>query len=394
MYIIMKLIYIGILFILIIIIQIYKIIEEKEKIVKESFNMVKKYKNEEKFRKDSIRYYRNLGDKKVKNILGDLSYAEFNDFLMLDSKDVLIPYNDIYIEGYSNMEGYTNNLSPTKKKVKDCREIKSCSELATRTDCGYCGTTNKFDYNMGDDVAPDVCPDHKTRGRMWANGGRVGVNDCRKIKEQLLCDTVKNCVAMEKGTKIGRLCGWCPGDSKAKVKTSAGLLKYPHGNERNQTKIRGDTCKDLGVADPHYPHAVWFDKLIDAGNCPECEKPDENGNPRGANGPHSDACIDSLWKAGYTYKKNSAQCQTSFKDVVSGASHYGSYTNRRTPYYKLSSQMKRDVNLPIIFFQKDYNNTPSWDQPREKPPRRKYNVYSIDRYFKRCFGKNRKDKLF
>ena len=77
--------------------------------------------------------------------------------------------------------------------------------------------TNKFDYQMGGKIAPDVCPKHKTRGNMWTQG-TPAVYDCKKMKEQLLCDTVKNCTAMEEGSKIAKLCGWCPGDSKPKVK--------------------------------------------------------------------------------------------------------------------------------------------------------------------------------
>ena len=66
MYIIMKLIYIGIFFILIIILQIYKIIGEKGKILKETFNLIKKFKLENRFRKDSIRYRLETGDRKSK----------------------------------------------------------------------------------------------------------------------------------------------------------------------------------------------------------------------------------------------------------------------------------------------------------------------------------------
>ena len=63
------------------------------------------------------------------------------------------------------------------------------------------------------------------------------------------------------------------------------------------------------------------------------------------------------------------------------------------PYYRLSGEMQSEINLPILNFQKDYNKRTSWDQPHEKPPRRKYNMYQIDKFWKRCFGQNRKKKF-
>ena len=54
---------------------------------------------------------------------------------------------------------------------------------------------------------------------------------------------------MEAGSKIGKLCGWCPGDSKAKVKNSAKVLNIQDKKESFQQKWQGDTC-DLGVAKP------------------------------------------------------------------------------------------------------------------------------------------------
>ena len=71
MYIIMKLVYIGILFILILIAQIYKVIYEKGKILEETFDILKKFKLQNKFRKDNIRYTMETGDanNKTKQII-------------------------------------------------------------------------------------------------------------------------------------------------------------------------------------------------------------------------------------------------------------------------------------------------------------------------------------
>ena len=121
----MKLIYIGIVFILIIILQIYKIIGEKGKILKETFDLIKKFKLQNRFRKDSIRYRLETGDKesKTKQILKDLSYKDFNDFIMLDSNNVLVPYKNT-VEGYDNQ-----TLSRTKKDVEKCRSLTKCEQL-------------------------------------------------------------------------------------------------------------------------------------------------------------------------------------------------------------------------------------------------------------------------
>lgn len=394
MYIIMKLALIGILFIFIIIIQIYRIIKQKEVILNETFDLLKKYNYEKEFRMDSIKKHRNdlersgSKDQKTSRILREISNYDFNDFAILDGNDVLVKQNDKYVEGYDN-----RILPETKKKIDKCRSLKKCDDLKRHPECGYCGTTNKFDFHMGGKIAPDVCPDHKTRGNMWTQGSPA-VYDCKKMKQQLLCDSVKNCMQMEEGSKIGRLCGWCPGDSKAKVKNASKLLKYEQGREPVPTKVKGDICPDLNVKMPEeLGGGVWFSELITAGNCPECEKPDANGNPTGALGRHSDKCINSLWQAPFSLKNIRTQCSTSYNDRNANAAHYKSSRYATMPYYRLSAEMKRDINLPLINFQSDYNNTVTWRDQKRKPPRRKYNVYNLDWLWRRCFGQNRKRKF-
>ena len=132
MYIIMKLIYIGIFFMLIIILQIYKIIGEKGKIIKETFDLIKKFKLQDRFRKDSIRYRLETGDKnsKTKQVLKDISYQNFNDFIMLDSNNVLVPYKNT-VEGYDNQ-----TLKKTKKDIDKCRSLTKCDQLKLNPQCG------------------------------------------------------------------------------------------------------------------------------------------------------------------------------------------------------------------------------------------------------------------
>ena len=393
MYIIMKLALIGILFIVIIIIQIYKIIKEKEGIVKETFDLVKKYNYEEQFRKDSIRKHRTDLEKsgnvnmKLNRILKKISNHDFNDFAKLDGNDVLVRHNDKFIEGYDN-----RILPETKKKIDKCRSLTSCDQLKNHPECGYCGTTNRFDYQMGGKIAPDVCPKHKTRGNMWTQG-TPAVYDCKKMKEQLLCDSVKNCTAMEEGSKIGKICGWCPGDSKAKVKNEAKVLKYENGNEAHPTLVSGDICPDLNVKMPEeLGGGVWFSELITAGNCPECEKPNANGEPTGALGRHSEKCLNSLWQAPFALSNIKTKCTTAYNDRNGRSSHYESTRYATMPYYRLQAEMRKDLNLPLTNFQKDYNNSIVWRDQKKKPPRRKYNVGILDGLWRKCFGQNRKRK--
>lgn len=387
----MKFALIGILFIVIIIIQIYKIIKEKEKILKETFNLIKKYDYEKQFRKDSIKKHRidleKSGSKndELNTVMREISNQGFNDFIKLDGNDVLVNHKDNYIEGYDNRV-----LPDTKKKIDKCRSLTSCDQLKKHPECGYCGSTDKFDYQMGGEMAPDVCPNHKTRGNMWTQG-TPAVYDCKKMKEQLLCDTVKNCTAMEEGSKIGKICGWCPGDSKAKVQNESKLLKYENGRESHPTLISGDTCPDLNVKMPEeLGGGVWFSELISAGNCPECEKPNAKGEPTGALGTHSDECINSLWQAPFVLSDIKTKCTTSYNDANGGSSHYKSSKYANMPYYKLQAEMRKDLNLPLINFQKDYNNDVAWRDQKKKPPRRKYKVSTYDWLWKKCFGENRK----
>ena len=202
-----------------------------------------------------------------------------------------------------------------------------------------------------------------------------------KMKEQLLCDTVTNCRRWSR-QKIGEL-------QQSKVKNSNKLLKYENNKENRETKISGDTCPDLGVADRF--GNVWFKELITAGACPECERANSKGETVGSKGTHSKACLNSLWKTPFTNKGIRVQCTTDFDDKY--AKIIGDqFANSYKPYYKISSEMKTKLNNEIVKFQKDYMDDPQWDILK-KYPRRKYNVKNIDLLWKQCFGEDRKGKV-
>ena len=63
------------------------------------------------------------------------------------------------------------------------------------------------------------------------------------------------------------------------------------------------------------------------------------------------------------------------------------------PYYRLQAEMRKDLNLPLTNFQKDYNNSIVWRDQKKKPPRRKYNVGILDGLWRKCFGQNRKENI-
>ena len=109
---------------------------------------------------------------KTKQIIEDLNKHNFNNFIMLDSNNVLVPYKHT-VEGYDNQ-----TLPETKKQIDKCRSLTKCEQLKTNPKCGYCGTTNKFDFKLGNDIAPDICPKHNTRGNMWTQSNSA-IYDCK-----------------------------------------------------------------------------------------------------------------------------------------------------------------------------------------------------------------------
>ena len=95
---------------------------------------------------------------------------------------------------------------------------------------------------------------------------------------------------------------WLVSHDSKQVKNEAKVLKYENGNEAHPTLVSGDICPDLNVKMPEeLGGGVWFSELITAGNCPECEKPNANGEPTGALGRHSEKCLNSLWQAPLHY---------------------------------------------------------------------------------------------
>jgi len=411
----MQLLLLGLLVLLILIGQIYKIITDKNKLSREAFDMVNKNKNQIDYLESSIRYYKSLGDKGLQDTIEEIEKTETsNNFVALDSNNILI-------------ETFGGTRRNTENKIETCRSLTKCGQLDDFSNCGYCGTTGKFDYNGGGEPAPDVCPkskkiaaysnDYRTtgvnepnleRGNQWAETKY----DCMKVQRQNICDKITTCTSMAKGTEIGKLCGWCPSDSRAKVKTSGpnALLKYDGTGEDLPTisKITSDKCPEMGMIDPTDPTSEpLFSKLTQAGSCAVCDEP-INGVSKGATGLHSKKCLQSLWSAAYVDPSGvyNVSCTTNFDDIkTANEGHYLTGNTGQKSYLKIAAEMKKGLKRPIAKFMKEHDELNSGGNPhwgiREGKYRRGYNldgqqeagVDSIDKMWKKCFGENSKGNV-
>ena len=143
----MQILLLSLLVLLILIGQIYKIIYDKKKMSQEAFDMVNKKKHQEEYWKNSIRYYNSLGDKRLQNTIEQIEKNESTDnFVALDSNNVLV----------ETFHGESSRRS-TENEIETCRSLTKCEQLDEFPNCGYCGSSNKFDYDGGTGIAPDVC---------------------------------------------------------------------------------------------------------------------------------------------------------------------------------------------------------------------------------------------
>lgn len=153
------------------------------------------------------------------------------------------------------------------KLQKRCKTLSSCDDLENNPNCGYCYSTKQFE--AGDTNGPffNVCP----------SGWSSSVETCKKYEEQAICSKVKSCQTM---TGDASICGWCQSSGKAfvAIKDSTGKL-IPKYSE--------DVCKDqddLGFG------------LIPPGQCSQFNEEHPCIGPNMDTGPHSDNCLDTLWK--------------------------------------------------------------------------------------------------
>lgn len=162
------------------------------------------------------------------------------------------------------------NYLPVDNAVKQCKNMKSCDEL-DNSDCGYCFYNNKFYY--GDETGPktDVCP-----------GGWVKTKEqCVERRERAICDKVTSCHEM---TGDAAICAWCPTINKAFVYKSENGIIVP--------KYSKDKCDDIDEVTGENLGLVLQKECSAFNQQHPCVGPNED------TGPHSQECLNHLWKAG------------------------------------------------------------------------------------------------
>lgn len=163
----------------------------------------------------------------------------------------------------------TMKESNVDEQVQRCSNLTSCSQL-DGTNCGYCFSNNRFYY--GNDKGPltDVCE------KGWVRTGK----DCQEYRERAICAKVTNCHEMVGEASI---CAWCPTKNIAMPYIEQnGILvpKYPDKDKCNDEDITSG--KQLG--------------LVKQGDCDQFYKDHPCIGPNEDKGPHSDACLQHLWK--------------------------------------------------------------------------------------------------
>ena len=256
------------------------------------------------------------------------------------------------------------------KKIEKCQIINKtldCDQITAESGCGYCWETNKILYGDTKGPTADVC------GKNWVKPGPEAAFQCKKKKEQTICNGMKDC-----GDTGGEksICGWCPTKAKGMVKKNlpgGGFgTKYDDDkcNWKEEILAAGDTRfvekKDLTTKLPsqfgqsrkwHDRDGKYYDceKYAEGSNCQawgngytyqnltgnkacvacgggttdfpfkgdllygpeECKKFEEKFpclTPTWKTGPHSEACLDSLW--------GRSGCNGNLEDRVSDQEDY------------------------------------------------------------------------
>jgi hypothetical protein len=225
-----------------------------------------------------------------------------------------------------------------------------------------------------------------------------------------MCDKVTSCGSMAKGTEAGKWCGWCPGDSKAKVKTpgDTALLMYDRTSSLDaNSDITSDKCPGLGETNS-ITNQVNYSELTKAGDCSVCDAP-INGVNVGHIGPHSDACLNSLWKA--TFVDPSGYELSCTTDYDNADNNNANIYKGKGAYWDIGAQMIKDTQQPMTKAIKQHKDTNKWDikggeyrrdweidnipgnkyRGPDDHTNKDYGKVSVDKLWKRCFGKNSKN---
>lgn len=224
--------------------------------------------------------YREKSEITGSNKLNDMSQA--NNFFKLDfskpsGKQLVMTTTESSISNSQTNQSIGDDIKYGNLKEK-CKNITDCSELDSNPQCGYCFSTKQFEAGNENGPYFNVCPSG------WSNSKSA----CIKQKEQNICKNISSCQTM---TGDANICGWCQASGKAFVATKDSTGKLI-------PKYSDDTCNDnddLGLG------------LVPPGQCKQFGEEHPCISPNMDTGPHSDSCLDNLWKeAGGTIKGTAA----------------------------------------------------------------------------------------
>lgn len=210
----------------------------------------------------------------LKSEEGYFKAREDDGLQTIPSADVFLDFDNANNKLIANKPQESNigadTYAPVDTQVEQCKKITSCDEL-DGTNCGYCFYNNKFYY--GDENGPktDVCP-----------GGWVKTKEeCVERRERAICDRVTSCQNMIGDAAI---CAWCPTKNKAFV--------YKKENGKVVPKYSKDVCIDVDISSGQDLGLVLQKECNAFKQEHPCIGPNED------TGPHSQQCLNHLWKEG------------------------------------------------------------------------------------------------
>ena len=247
------------------------------------------------------------------------------------------------------------------KKIEKCKIINKtldCDQITEESGCGYCWETNKILYGDANGPSADVC------GKNWVKPGQDAAFQCKKKKEQTICNTMKDC-----GDNGGEknICGWCPTKAKGIVKKN-----IPGGGFTN--KYDDDKCnwkEEIAAAgDDRFKNDNTFkgDLIVGAEQCRAFEQKFPCLTPTWKTGPHSEACLNSLWsrsgcngnledrindQADYTWWNSNSY-------ILSGDNmkQYPTYANEGTNYEESDQYTQKCYGKPVDPCESRFNPRP------------------------------------
>ena len=354
----------------------------------------KKIKQKEDLQEIFKKHYCNINfDKDV-----PLDLKEGTNFITLD--DTGLKINNVHLS-YSNMDNNkTCKLTEIGQKVKNCKDKNvlsdKCDSIKNRNavngeGCGYCkkSVDGKGAIMFGNKDGPlaNYC-----KKENWVSPTENVKNACIKKESREYCKSKQNCQFDGQIAKIGGnavICGYCPVTAENYV---ANNNYYPLYSKDKETDGDYDTCEwkmPKSWTSKGFGPLITSTMRINGKTVDMCDEFGEQFPCMGKNylkGPHSDACLVSMFKENDCFKDEGTKVYKK-QDIVDGlkASNFqekNNYLNNMSgidnnfkgiPVYGSNSL---DSNVKNIKDNIDQTGIPngSKDYDREK------------NYYKACYG--------